>query len=165
MWQDTRHAHRFLTDLPFWEMDPADDRLTGESGTYGGGLMVYDGKRTQTIRVADGLPDNIINAVRVTPDGAVWTGTNEGAARFDGTAWSTLTTADGLTNHRVECIAPGRDPRQRRRRIASGAKEAQKTTEGSSSTQIEQERRCDADAANLRSHRHRIRAGGSCSLQ
>jgi len=34
---DTRHAADLLRTLPFWEMQPADDLLFGESGTYGGG--------------------------------------------------------------------------------------------------------------------------------
>ena len=38
IWQDTWYARKFMEDnLPFWEMNPADSLLTGESSTYGGG--------------------------------------------------------------------------------------------------------------------------------
>ena len=38
MWVDMHHARRFLEDnLPFWEMQPMDSLLSGESSNFGGG--------------------------------------------------------------------------------------------------------------------------------
>ncbi len=38
MWNYTWYARSFLQDnVPFWEMEPADSRLTGEHGAFGGG--------------------------------------------------------------------------------------------------------------------------------
>jgi len=44
-----------------------------------------------------GLGSNILRAVAVTPDAAVWFGTWEGGvSRFDGKTWTTYMTSDGL---------------------------------------------------------------------
>lgn len=38
MWEATWHARRFMEDnLPFWEMEPADELLIDETAEYGGG--------------------------------------------------------------------------------------------------------------------------------
>jgi hypothetical protein len=40
LWAYTRHARTFMEDnLPFWEMQPQDGLLLGESGDYGGGQV------------------------------------------------------------------------------------------------------------------------------
>jgi Domain of unknown function (DUF5060)/Putative collagen-binding domain of a collagenase len=44
MWRVTRHARRFVLDhLPFWEMRPADELLTGETGD-GGEVFAKEGE-------------------------------------------------------------------------------------------------------------------------
>jgi ligand-binding sensor domain-containing protein len=49
-------------------------------------------------------------AVLAAPDGSVWAGTwGGGVARFDGKAWSNLTTQDGLAGNIVYSIAQSRD--------------------------------------------------------
>jgi len=46
-----------------------------------GGLAKYDGRRTQAI-TAEGLPPGRVLALKVDDDGALWIGTDNGAARF-----------------------------------------------------------------------------------
>jgi ligand-binding sensor domain-containing protein len=59
--------------------------------------------------VRDGLVDNSVYAIQVTPEGAVWLGTNGGVCRFDGKFWTTFTTEDGLLNNWIGSIAVSPD--------------------------------------------------------
>ena len=43
MWQYMLVARSFLDAVPFWDMAPADDLLTGESDAYGGGQVLANG--------------------------------------------------------------------------------------------------------------------------
>ena len=45
------------------------------------GASRYDGRAWQTLRRADGLPDQNVYAIVAGPDGAVWLGTRGGVAR------------------------------------------------------------------------------------
>lgn len=45
---------------------------------------------TKTWFAKDGLPQNSVNAIRQTPDGYLWFGTEEGLARFDGAQFTTF---------------------------------------------------------------------------
>ena len=54
---------------------------------------------------ADGLAGNVVNAVAVDSNGAVWFGTSEGLSRFDGSNWRTWTTTNGLANNVVSGVA------------------------------------------------------------
>ncbi|MHB9030893.1 MAG: ligand-binding sensor domain-containing protein [Candidatus Latescibacterota bacterium] len=47
---------------------------------------------------SDGLPDEMVNALRIAPDGTVWAGTARGLARFDGERWTVF---------RTDCLLPG----------------------------------------------------------
>lgn len=54
---------------------------------------------------ADGLAENWSNAVSIDALGRIWIGHHdEGLSRFDGSHWTTLDFADGLTNDRVKAI-------------------------------------------------------------
>ncbi|MBN1485583.1 MAG: hypothetical protein JXA37_12775 [Chloroflexia bacterium] len=53
----------------------------------------------------DELAGYLVLSIAVAPDGALWFGTDGGVSRFDGTSWTTYTTADGLANHVVWPIA------------------------------------------------------------
>ncbi len=39
IWNYTWYARKFIEALPFWEMEPADGLLTGESSSLGGGQV------------------------------------------------------------------------------------------------------------------------------
>jgi len=49
------------------------------------------------------LPNNRVNALLSAP-GRIWAGTAGGATTFDGTTWTSYTTADGLADNRVRAI-------------------------------------------------------------
>ncbi|MEO1495837.1 MAG: DUF5060 domain-containing protein [Planctomycetota bacterium] len=64
LWGDTAIARRFLEDnLPFWEMQPADDLLRNEDTDYGGGEVFAKPGETYAIYLPDGSNDD-------GPDGA-----------------------------------------------------------------------------------------------
>jgi hypothetical protein len=60
---------------------------------------------------ADGLPADLVLSVFQAADGALWFGTEQGAARFDGKRFQTLAAGDGLHVSRVTSIAETRDGR------------------------------------------------------
>jgi ligand-binding sensor domain-containing protein/tRNA A-37 threonylcarbamoyl transferase component Bud32 len=85
-------------------------------GLFGtsGGVSRYDPAAGiwQTFTTADGLAGNVVQAIAVGLDGALWFGTyGDGVSRYDPTAgtWQTFTTADGLTDSSVRAIAVGPD--------------------------------------------------------
>ena len=85
---------------------------TGESG-----LLAFDGS-WRHVGVDEGLPSDIVGNVAVAADGSVWVGgyglygepgpgvPAGGIARYDGTTWTTFTTADGLLSDSGE-VATG----------------------------------------------------------
>lgn len=66
---------------------------------------IFDGKDWTNCTTVDGLVDNVVQAIAVAPDGALWFGTNGGVSRFDGKDWTTYRTTDGLVNRIVLPIA------------------------------------------------------------
>lgn len=51
-----------------------------------------------------GLPDNNVYAVTTDTLGNVWCGTDGGLSKFDGTLWTTYTTANGLAGNSVRSV-------------------------------------------------------------
>jgi sugar lactone lactonase YvrE len=100
------------------------DRLWMVSGDGDDGVVVYNGSSWREYTTADGLPGHVLSDVDVAPDGTVWISTEAvdhgvpdpgedpnvaaaGIASFDGEAWTTYTTADGLASNEGEiAIAP-----------------------------------------------------------
>jgi len=48
------------------------------------GVAAFDGEIWITYTTADGLTNNLVNALTVAPDGSVWAGTSGGVSHFDG---------------------------------------------------------------------------------
>lgn len=61
MWGYMRHARAFVEALPFWAMEPADGRLTGESAAYGGGEVFALGNETLAVYLPDAQPTGQID--------------------------------------------------------------------------------------------------------
>jgi len=59
--------------------------------------------------MADGLPNEWVNAVAVGSDGTVWAGTSAGLARLEGGNWITDTTEEGLPHDQVTAVAVAND--------------------------------------------------------
>ncbi|GAB5520243.1 MAG: hybrid sensor histidine kinase/response regulator transcription factor [Rhodothermales bacterium] len=57
-------------------------------------------------QVQEGLPQNTVKAIAQTPDGYLWLGTDEGLARYNGTAFTTYdrTTTPELTDPRIAAL-------------------------------------------------------------
>jgi ligand-binding sensor domain-containing protein len=73
-------------------------------GTWGGGVSLFDGKKTWTSYTdADGLAGNIVYSIAQEPGGALWFGTNRGVSHFDGETWTNF--RHGLLGSHVFAIA------------------------------------------------------------
>jgi streptogramin lyase len=57
----------------------------------------------------NGLPDDIVRAIAITPEGIVWVGMNNGVARYDGRSWRSYTIEDGLAGKIVADIVVAAD--------------------------------------------------------
>jgi ligand-binding sensor domain-containing protein len=53
-----------------------------------------------------GLPDDAVNAIAST-EGAVWVGTDAGAACWQGGEWKVFTSSSGLASNKVQCLTSG----------------------------------------------------------
>lgn len=76
------------------------------------GILLSAGTRAQTFTnytTADGLPSNVVNGVAIDAGQNIWLATDEGVAKFDGTAWTVYTMADGLIDNYVLCVAVDAD--------------------------------------------------------
>lgn len=83
-------------------------------GTFGG-VSKFDGTNWTTYTTSDGLAGNVVTAIAIDADGNKWFGTgnyNEqggadgtGVSKFDGTTWTTYTTANGLVSNNIKAIA------------------------------------------------------------
>ena len=90
--------------------------------TQGGGVSRYDGTVFKTFTTADGLAQDFVSSVAQDRDGFLWFGYGAGhvdestigqigaggASRYDGTTFTTFTTADGLAHDAVFSIVKDR---------------------------------------------------------
>jgi sugar lactone lactonase YvrE len=94
-----------------WSMSLAVDTTgTVWASSLVSGMLTFDGE-WQALEVDDGLPSYVLGDIVVAPDGALWIGGDgdygepggdipaAGIGRFDGTDWTTFTTADGLLSN------------------------------------------------------------------
>ncbi len=75
------------------------------TGTWGGGLSVFDGANWKTFTVDDGLPSNHIFMLEKDEAGIIWIGTSKGLTRYDGKSFETFTRNDGLFSDNVFSMA------------------------------------------------------------
>jgi hypothetical protein len=68
-----------------WGLDP-----TMPECMVSRGVSSFDGESWSDDKTLSNAP---VHAIAVAPDGAVWFGTDAGVTRFDGTAWTTYSTA------------------------------------------------------------------------
>lgn len=67
------------------------------SGTWGGGLSRFDGKKWITYTTTEGLPGNHVFMLHLDAKGVLWVGTNRGLTKWqDGKFAKSMTMADGL---------------------------------------------------------------------
>lgn len=57
------------------------------------------------VTVSDRIPNRMVYAIKAVSPGEIWIGTEDGAARFDGTNWTVYSPADGLPHQVVTSIA------------------------------------------------------------
>lgn len=65
--------------------------------------------RWHTFTSDNGLAGNIVQAIWQDPQGLVWFGTENGVSRYDGRAWQTYRTGDGLVDNNVWFISGNAD--------------------------------------------------------
>lgn len=79
------------------------------------GLTHYDGTTWTSYNTQNGLPSNIVNTVKIAPNGKLWIATEPsgnftgGVARFDQGVFVKYTTTQGLANNKVLDIEFGSD--------------------------------------------------------
>jgi hypothetical protein len=61
--------------------------------------------RWHTFTSDNGLAGNIVQAIWQDPQGGIWFGTENGVSRYDGRAWTTYRTSDGLIDNNVWFIS------------------------------------------------------------
>ena len=79
------------------------------SGTWGGGLSRFDGKKWSHYTMSDGLPGNHVFMLNEDPSGKLWVGTNNGLASFENGKFKVFTTDDGLYSNTVFSMATAAD--------------------------------------------------------
>src|SRR3990170_392030 len=79
------------------------------SGTWGGGLSRFDGKKWSHYTMSDGLPGNHVFMLNEDPSGKLWVGTNNGLASFENGKFKVITTDDGLYSNTVFSMATAAD--------------------------------------------------------
>ena len=92
------------------------DKVVWAGTSYG--VFQYDGKELSHVTQKDGFVDSQVHAMYpnlnglavLAPDEVLWLGTDSsGVCFYDGVAWSSLDTRDGLAGNTVTAIAPGAD--------------------------------------------------------
>jgi signal transduction histidine kinase/ligand-binding sensor domain-containing protein len=74
-------------------------------GTYGSGILRFNGRTFQNFSTNDALPSANIWTVAAGPDGEMWFGTDgSGALRWDGKRFHRLTSDDGLADNAVHKV-------------------------------------------------------------
>ncbi len=87
----------------------ADAQGTIWLGTLFGGAVRFDAGGWQTYTFSGEMSVNVVQAMDLGGDDALWLGTREGAFRFDGVEWLGYTTAQGLCGNDVRAVASGAD--------------------------------------------------------
>lgn len=70
-------------------------------GTYGDGLLRFDGEHFKRYTEDDGLANNIIMAIQQEDDGTLWLATYGGVSRYKNGTFKNFTIEDGLPNNGV----------------------------------------------------------------
>jgi ligand-binding sensor domain-containing protein len=78
-------------------------------GTSGFGAKFYNGTKTKSFMVEDGLPDNTITDIQIDKNDTVWFATDSGVTSYDGVKWKSFLTQDGLVDNSVLSIAVAPD--------------------------------------------------------
>ncbi len=74
-------------------------------GTLTSGIVRFDGKTWSRYTTEDGLADNAVRELILTPDGNLWVGTaGGGISYFNGKSWITYTTKDGLAGNHIQAM-------------------------------------------------------------
>lgn len=74
-------------------------------GTYGSGLIKYDGSTWTVYNTSNGLASNYILDIAFEDDSIIWIGTANGASRFDGNSFINYSITDGLVSNVVYHVA------------------------------------------------------------
>ena len=79
------------------------------AGTYGQGLLQFQGGAFAPASGAESLVNPHISVLHQDRQGQLWVGTEGGLARWDGRDWRTFSTLDGLSPNAVQAIADDAD--------------------------------------------------------
>ena len=113
-----------LANNTVWAIDQVSDGALwfGTAGleNTGGGVSRYDGQRFTAFTTRHGLAHDFVTAIHIGADGIVWCGTGlflwiegftaewnfggAGVSAYDGVAWTSLDTQDGLAGDTVNAI-------------------------------------------------------------
>ena len=82
-----------------------DDENSFWLGTYGDGVIHYNGSTYETYTTEEGLADNEVKSIEIDRNGALWFGTINGVSKFDNGEWTTYTMDDSLAGWYIYDIA------------------------------------------------------------
>jgi hypothetical protein len=68
LWDYMFFARKLLEELPFWEMEPSDNLLSGESSSYSGGQVFSKNGETYAIYLPSATPSGSLNLSGITGD-------------------------------------------------------------------------------------------------
>ncbi len=111
VWQFKEGYFEPLADFPAVDVTELLEDRAGNIwfGTYGQGLLRYDGETYTIFDQQDGLPGGTITALLEDGAGHLWMGTKDepygrGLTRFDGETFTTLTPTNGLPGQMVHTL-------------------------------------------------------------
>jgi PAS domain S-box-containing protein len=112
---DGKHFTQLTTDQGLVHDQVEDILIDSQDRVYvatDGGLSILEGRGFRNYTIKDGLPNNILKALRMDHQGQLWIGTFEGGAvRFDGKHFTRYSSEDGLLNDRISSLWEDRSRR------------------------------------------------------
>ena len=88
----------------------ATNRIWMSHRGAGKGVTVFDGSQLKWYTTLNtDIPTDNIESVAAGSDGVLWFATGKGAIRYDGTAWKSYTTGDGLASNNVKTVMVDRN--------------------------------------------------------
>jgi PAS domain S-box-containing protein len=101
------NSHRLDPDFPQVSVRALYKRQSPDElwmGTFGQGIIVESGGTFKNLTRANGLPNDSVFSITEDAQGALWFGTDGGAAKLENGVFTSFKTGQGLTSNRVSVV-------------------------------------------------------------